>query len=264
MGVPENKRSRIRGRSEQRLNVQWRSCEKSVLIRATEELRWMEAAFQVYQENLLENGVWFRRCMTALFHLTPAMSPSGRNCAFQSKDWRPNLSSTRGDCSEEKCNTRQITHEARSPPMITRHLRESCCCQQDLQSTTNLRLSVYTDQGQGKREGDRSDDKKRALRLDSASDSNWIGGPTKTRTTRKLSPGAWVRLKGAEAEYYALCLTRVSQCSGMPELLDVIQHFWSNSEADCVLSDMAHNTFVGFQLPFGVQLRKCSSSVFQT
>ena len=31
VGGPENKRSRIRGRSEQTLNVQWRSWEKSVL-----------------------------------------------------------------------------------------------------------------------------------------------------------------------------------------------------------------------------------------
>ena len=42
------------------------------LRRAMEELRWMEAAFQVNQENLLKNGAWFRRGMTAPFHLTTA------------------------------------------------------------------------------------------------------------------------------------------------------------------------------------------------
>ena len=51
------------------------------------------------------------------------------------------------------------------------------------------------------------DDTKSAMRLDSASDSNWIGGLTKTRTTRKLFSVTMVWLKGAEAEYYTLCLT---------------------------------------------------------
>ena len=53
------------------------------------------------------------------------------------------------------------------------------------------------------------DDTKSAMRLDSASDSNWIGGPTKTWTTRKLCTGAVVWMKGAETEYHT-CLTRIS------------------------------------------------------
>ena len=204
VGGPENKRSRILGRCEQRLNVQWRSCEKSVLIncatfrrreklsrhdgviegkvthRATNlwresfEMEQMPVYRTVHQDQLrrrsimltprteeletpsrggkrskgnglafakgngrtamdggslpgvsgktyLTNGVRFRRGMTAPFHLATAMSLSGRDRAFQSKDWRPTRSSPRGDCSKERCNTRRITHEARSPLMITRH-----------------------------------------------------------------------------------------------------------------------------------------------
>ena len=69
---------------------------------------------------------------------------------------------------------------------------ESYCSQQKVQSKLNLRLSVFTDKSQGNGECDRGDDTRSAMRLDSASDSNWIGGPTKTRTTRKLLSGAMV------------------------------------------------------------------------
>ena len=49
------------------------------------------------------------------------LTPSSSSCMVRHLRTVPTLSSSQGDCSEEKCNTRQITHESRKMLMITRH-----------------------------------------------------------------------------------------------------------------------------------------------
>ena len=129
---------------QQQKNCWWNPEDETVarlrrLRRAMEELRWMEAPFQVYQENLLE------KCMVeghdgSVSSYSEEFS-SGRNCAVQPKELE--TLSSRGDCSEEGCNTSNDSRSRKSAHDL--HTFRESYCQQDVQSKTNLRFSVFSE-----------------------------------------------------------------------------------------------------------------------
>ena len=137
--------------------------------RTMEELRWKEAAFQECQENLLDK--W---CMVPAGH-------DGSVSSYHSEE--PERSApcipVKGLETNSQLTTRKLfrgkvqhsSNHSRGKNFAHDHqtFRESYCCQQDLQSNLNLRLSVFTDEGQGNGECDRGDDQTRAIVFEQSS-----------------------------------------------------------------------------------------------
>ena len=107
------------------------------LRRALKELPEAAMAFLVYRANLREN-VWFRRRITAPFHLTTPGSPSSRNCAFQGLEANPQVTSRR----LFRGKVQHIPNLRRRQKSAHGHqtFRESYCCQQGLQFPDELEV----------------------------------------------------------------------------------------------------------------------------